>query len=325
MLLESIENVFGKETEAQLDQKNYVLVAQLVQRGLEACEKLSKHFARYKVLYEELVAFNRSKEYEWPTIEWDSFQTKIASLRERLVIALAKSSAELAKIPESQSWPDFFGHAYSVLAEECFVAMEAGKEELFKIVFPAFFQLALQASDKLRQKFIADLRNIHLSGDPLADLMAISGYSMLFSELDTKGFWNFTKQCWDNYFTIYTDENSKQRMIQFLYLIVEPSLQASSGPRSYLRSRWQQMFRRVLRARGVIPQESSWYGRRNAVNHSSLLIRIFSQSEYLLTEPHDVFLALYIFKRSESAAIAKPHDVDYLQRSLEPKSEGDHE
>jgi len=37
----------------------------------------------------------------------------------------------------------------------------------------------------------------------------------------------------------------------------------------------------------------------------------------------DVFLALYVFKRPESAGIEKPHDVDYLQRALSTKADGE--
>jgi hypothetical protein len=75
---------------------------------------------------------------------------------------LAKSSNELANLPEQESWPDFFGHAYTVLGEECFVAMAGGKEDSFQIVFPAFFNLVLRANEKLRLKFLGDTRNLRL-------------------------------------------------------------------------------------------------------------------------------------------------------------------
>lgn len=325
LLLTGIEDIFGKETEARLEAKDYVLVAQLVQRGLEACEKLSSHFGKYKARYDEFVTLNRSKEYTWPVVDWDTLQTKIANLREKLIIALANSSTELVKLPEQPSWPDFFGHAYSVLAEECFKAMDAGNENLFKVVFPAFFQLALQAGEKLRVRFLGDIRNILVSGDPLADLMAISGYAALFSELDAKNFWQLTELCWNNYFSLYSENGKLQQFIKFLCLIVEPTSQTTLSPRSVLRTRWQQMFGRVLRARGVLPKTSAWYGGRIAGRHSSLLIRVFSRSEYLMTQAYDVFLTLYIFKRPESADVEKPSNVEYLQQSLERGTEDEND
>jgi hypothetical protein len=318
-LVGEFEITFGNEAERQLDGKNHVLAAQLIQRGLEACDKLAKHFVKFKALHEEYVALNRSKEYIWPEISWDVFQKGIATLRERLITVLAKSSIELANLPESQSWPDFFGHAYSVLAEECFRAMAAQKEELFQTVFAAFFGLALQGSDKLRRKFIGDLQNIRLSCEPLADLMTLSGYAALFSELDGKNYWALVQQCWNNYLALYADSNSKQQFIQLLCFTVEPNMRIAS--RSVLRTRWQQMFRGVLGARGVFPERAFWDDRLQQANHPSLLIRVFGRSQYLFTKADDVFLALYIFKLPEAAGIEKPHDVDYLERALQPDTD----
>jgi hypothetical protein len=315
-LVEEFEITFGNEAEGQLERKNHVLAAQLVQRGLEACDKLAKHFAKLKVLHEEYVTLNCSKEYTWPEIVWDAFQKKITNLRERLITVLAMSSIELANLPESQASPDFFGHAYSVLAEECFRAMAAQKEELFQTVFHAFFWLALQGRERLRQKFLGDLQNIRLSGEPLADLMELSGYAALFSELDGKNYWALVQQYWNNYLALYTDGSSKKEIIQLLCFTVAPNMRIAS--RSVLRTRWQQMFGGVLRARGVFPERAYWDARRQQANHPSLLIRVFGRSEYLFTSAHDVFLALYIFKLPDATGVEKPHDVDYLERALQP-------
>ena len=159
-ILEEVENTFGNEIRQQLEAQNHLLVAELVQRGLETCQKLSSHFAKFKSWHEDYSLLNRSAEYDWPKIDWDGFEKRIVALRQSLVTALAKSSAELAKLPTVESWPDFFGHAYTVLSEECFTAMAYGNKELFGVVFPAFFQLALEANERLRQKFFRDTRNI---------------------------------------------------------------------------------------------------------------------------------------------------------------------
>ncbi len=322
-LLGEVENTFGKEADAQLAASNFVLVAQLVQRGLEACDKLSNHFTKFKDLHNAYEAFNRSKEYEWPKIDWEGFQKRITALRGHLVRALALSSNELACIPESQPWPDYFGHAYTVLGEESFGAMGSGNEELFQALFPAFFNLVLRANAKLRQKFISDRRNIRLSVDPLVDLMAISGFAAVFSELDNKSFWKLVEQTWNRYLGLYQDSDGRRQLIELLCAAVEPDWRIT--PRSVMRTRWQQMFGRILVTRGIFREETFWDGGRSTVNHPSLLVRVFCRSRYLSTEAHDVFLAVYLFKRPESAGVEKPHDVAYLERALRPKAneEGD--
>jgi hypothetical protein len=287
-LVEEFEVALGTETETQLAANNYVLVAQLVQRGLEACDKLSRQFFKFKKLHEGYAALNRSKEYEFPAIDWDALQGRIAVLHQRLVTTLAKSSHDLAKIPESEIWPDFFGHAYTVLGEECFNAMASGNEELFRVVFPHFFDLVLQANERLRQKFQNDAKRIALCTDPLADLMSVSGFAAVFSELDKKTFWGVVEQCWNSYFALYSDESKKQQFIKLLCFAVEPTLAIT--PRSVMRTRWQQMCGRVLRTRGVISDRAFSHYQRLSSNHPSRLIRVFTHSEYLLTDADDVFL-----------------------------------
>lgn len=319
-LLEEFEVTFGNEADKQLAENNFVLVALLVQRGLEGCDKLSKHFTMYKSWHEEYSALNRSKEYEWPKIDWDALDQRITLLRERLVIALAKSSNELVKIPESQSWPDFFGQAYTVLAEECFTAMASNKENLFQTVFRPFFSLALQANEKLRQKFIDDTQNIGLSIEPFADLMALSGFAAVFSKLDNKNFWEQVVQCWDKYFSLCADDGARQHFIKLLCIAIEPTWRI--GPRTIMRTRWQQMFERALYSRGFVSEAPFWGGYPDDTpKHPSPLVRAVCRSIHIHTDMCDVFLALYAFKRPESAGVEKPPDVEYLERALQSKAD----
>jgi hypothetical protein len=324
-LLNEFEITFGNEVETQLAAKNHVLVAQLVQRGLEASEKLSRSFVKLQKLHEEYATLNRSKEYEWPKIDWNVFQERITALRVRLITALAKSSNELADLPEQESWPDFFGHAYTVLGEECFTAMAAGKEDLFQIVFPTFFNLVLRANEKLRQKFLNDAQNVRLSVDPLLDLMAVSGFAAVFTELDSKSFWTATEKCWNGYLSLYRDNDQRRQIIELLCTITEPNWNMRITPRDIMRTRWQQMFGRVLHARGIFRERTFWDDRRSVVKHPSRLVRVFCRSEYLSTKPDDVFLTMYIFKRPESAGIKKPHEVDYLERALTPEEDDEND
>ena len=320
LLTDEFETTFVNEAEVQLAGKNFVLVAQLVQRGLEGCDKLSKHFADFESWNTEYSALNRSGEYNWPKIDWNSFRQQIASLRDRLIKSLAKSSNELAGIPESESWPDFFGHAYTILAEECFMAMVLAKEDLFQVVFPPFFKLVLRANEKLRQRFIDDIQNIRLSLEPLADLMAVSGFAAFFSQLDAKQYWNLVEQCWNKYFLSFVDDRSRRQIFELLCFCVEPNLRIAS--RSVMRTRWQQIASRFLRSRGLISETAFWEEHpREKTNHPSLLVRFICRSSRAHTDMCDVFLALYVFKRPESAGMKKPHDVDYLERALSTKDD----
>src|ERR1044071_4533201 len=323
-IVAQFELTFRVETDKQFAASNHVLVAQLVQRGLEACEKASAHFRTLKGLHEQFSSLNLSKEYVWPDIGWDAVQQRIAAVREQLVRNLAKSSSALSELPESQTIPDFFGHAYSVLAEECYGAMASGKEDLFQELFSAFFSLAILAKEKLRQKFLRDPQNIRLSMEPVADLMALSGYSAIFSELDSKEFWKPVQQRWENYLILFANDEGRKKLFELLCLALQPDWRIV--PRSVMRTRWQQMTQREFAARGLFPERAFWESHRRhaSVNHASPLIRLCCCSLDLRTDPCDVFMALYVFKRPESASLKKPHDVQYLQEALQPKGEQKH-
>ena len=99
--------------------------------------------------------------------------------------------------------------------------MSSGKEELFQIVFPTFFNLVLRANEKLRQKFLGDAQNIRLSIDPLLDLLAVSGFAAVFAELDGKNFWNVAEKCWNSYLSLYKDNDQRRQIIELLCAITE--------------------------------------------------------------------------------------------------------
>lgn len=296
-LLDEFEITFGAEAEKQL----------------EACAKLSNIFDKFEKLHDEYALLNRSREYAWPKIDWSDFQRRVRALRVRVIEALAKSSSQLADLPE-ESWPDFFGHAYTMLGEECFTSMVTKNEELFQMVFPYFFNLVLQANSKLRQKFLADARNICLCVDPLIDLMAVSGFAAVFSELDNMHYWQLVERSWDKYFVLHKEENQKKQFIDFLCLALAPDWRIT--PRSVMRTRWQQMFGKVIDDRGIFRETTFWDTRRSTVEHTSPLVRVFCRSEHILSKPDDVFLALYIFKRPEAANVQKPQDIKSLERAL---------
>jgi hypothetical protein len=313
---------FGKEADALVGAGNYILAAQLIQRGLEACDKLTKHFGDFRVSHEQYSALNRSKEYEWPSIDWDALQARSNALREGLVTALAKCSTELADLPQGSSWPDYFGHAYSVLADECLAAMESGKEVLFRSVFPAFFGVAWQASGKLRQHLItSNTRNIGISAESLVDLMALSGYGALFSELHSNHCVKLVEQCWNNYFLSIHDSDHRRRIVAFLCAI--SALIQHSGPRQEVRFRWKRMFQGVLFQRGVLPARGSPYESYSqaVLKHPSPLVRASAPALGLVLDAEHVFMAMYLFKRPESSGVEKPYQGEEFESNLQREIE----
>jgi hypothetical protein len=185
-----------------LKEKRTLLAVQLIQTGLEACQKYSAHFEDVRVYTEQLTSLRRIADIPWAAIDWDDVDRRVRAVRTRLVISLGQALPALAALPHAEQWPDYFGLAYSVLSQEAYIFMATGNEALFQKIIPSVFVASLSAPSRVAdqlQDIDATMRFIY-STEPVEDILELSGYALIFSELDGKGFWNTMKGLWNKYF-----------------------------------------------------------------------------------------------------------------------------
>lgn len=320
-LVAEFETAIGEEVEKQLAASNHVVAAQLSIRSLEALNKLSKHLEAFKVRGDQYQQLNRSKEYEWPAIDWSGLQQRLKTVRTNLVLGLSRCVGPLRALPENNTWPDFFGQVYSVLADETLDAMILGDEGLFERLYPPFFHAALVASDKLRQKVSrADNRAIALIGAPLLDLLAISSYAEVFSALDQKRFADIARPCWARYLSAFPDDAARRGTIELLLAVAEPTMWTSA--REMRRMAWERAVEAILRGRNILTERGDFFARANTEpRHPSPLVRAFAENSSLHTGPQFVFFAVYLLARPEAAGLEVPHEVEAFRRSLARQDE----
>ena len=127
----------------------------------------------------------RVEDIPWGTVDWDELLGRVDKVRERLVVAFGQTTPYLASIPRSDRLPDYFGHAYSVLAQECYDALATGNESLFVKIFPPLFDASLAAFDKLRSELAdndSETARIFMM-EPLIDIVTLSGHAIIYTEL----------------------------------------------------------------------------------------------------------------------------------------------
>jgi hypothetical protein len=171
-------------------------------------------------MYEDYVSVDRSKEYTWPTIDWAKLESTASTLRDRLLLSLAICLPELGSGESLDRLPDYFGQAYSFVADACFDAALRGRRDMFMQLFPRFFDAALQASRRLRDKFATDQRRAVLALQPVADLMSISGYSFVLSELNESNITPVVETCWDTYFSSLPSGDARREVITLFCAVV---------------------------------------------------------------------------------------------------------
>ena len=119
-LVLGLESSFTKEADLLKEEKRYIVAAQLIQRGLEACSKFEANFIDVKPTFEGLSNFRKTDDIQWVVPEWKSINARINIIRENLIISFAKSLDSLVEIEPSSNYPDYFGQGFNLVSMECY-------------------------------------------------------------------------------------------------------------------------------------------------------------------------------------------------------------
>ncbi|HUU89226.1 MAG TPA: hypothetical protein VMX17_15940 [Candidatus Glassbacteria bacterium] len=325
-LLISLGKFYVSKSNFLLSKNFLVLAAHHSQRGLEMCSKMRANFADIKVLLEDLEKTRINKELPWPEWNCDKIEAEIDKAHDKLVEIMAKCLPEISIIERRENYPDLFGQAYCTICEECYQAMIMNKFDKFKNLFPILFNSSLTAHEKLKDELTDWYPETAtaISIGPLLDILEISGYVKLFSELSNiPEMWRICCKTWDDYLGMF---KNPKRIIEFLidvYKYHEHSFRLA--PRDIVRTGWRMAFNARLKQMKLIDDEFSpgvsWL-RKETVNHKSALIRILCGGRYGIHEsPAEVFIIIYFLKRPESAGIEFEDKWHIVRRLREEENE----
>jgi hypothetical protein len=302
-LLVELENTYAVEAEDLSGKNRYPFAAQVVQRGLEACQKFHFRVDKFRKWFESFSELRQVPDIPWPTFDAKKAHERIEIVRDRLLIVLANSVTGIVALPASKEIPDFLGQAYVMLADECYKSMANGDERLFSKLFLPFFAVSIAVQERLRVQLRDDeaqTKIVYIT-EPVEDLLAISGYALVYSDLDNKVFGNVVKACWDNYFGTLPDPAG---LVKTLVNIISyrRSLFAIL-PRDLRRTAWAQDLMHRFRQRGLgkdlLGSTRSWGLRDEEPNHPSALIRTLARDSVFFENGSDIFTACYLMERAQ--------------------------
>lgn len=319
-LLNELELSVIAEAEALVAEKRSLFAAQLIDRGLEACNKFVYHFASAQECYEGLAALRKVQDIPWPVINWEDYYGRIKKARARLITALMQTVPDLAKLPKTKRLPDYFGHAYALISDECYRAMSEGDEALFKQLFPTFFMASWEAFNQLKEspQFADPELRIGYAAQPIGDMLDISGYAYIFSELDGKDFRRRVDGVWNAYFDSLQDAGSAASLLSLVTRLQDAPL-SYRFPRDDMREAWRQDLERRLGDRGLLEPLFSGgyqYDEADAEKHPSKLIRELVGGSMLYYDARDVFLSEYVMKRFDAIQLNLPGKVQDFYRVM---------
>jgi hypothetical protein len=138
--------------------------------------------------------------------------------------------------------------------------------------------------------------------EPLIDLLEISGYALLFSELDGKHFWDNCHAKWDANLDAGPERAVLVQQLAGALDAQDNLLLGMLKPRDIERTRRKQQFDQILRSRSITDERWSdpFDERSDPPAHPSPIVRVFAPSDLAgLEDPEDLFTVEYLSKRPD--------------------------
>jgi hypothetical protein len=273
--------------------------AMLLSSQLEYENKVAVHFETFSHVWDKLTEGRKIEGLEWPTFDREYIEKSIETRRVGLIRDFPKQAIALHSLQRPEIIPDFAGQFLHESGEAILEALADGNVDLFTSLFEPYFYGCWLTFEKLRPERSIPAHRVRWAVSqslaPIADVVDLSGYAYLCSELrGEKAYWEAAKSVWDH-FLVGDTEASSARIAQLdaiLSLITDP-MQVPS--RSLLRTHWQMtMERLVTEAVGITDRYAFRYRRDRRVNHSSPLVRVMADSYGGLGDDGiDIFFDLY--------------------------------
>jgi len=327
-ILLSLEEFFVNKSSSLLSKESFILAAHHSQRGLEMCNKIRVHSPSLKKLIEEFEEMAINKDLPWPTWDWNQIRDRIDNSHDKLVENLANCIPSLSLNEHREKFPDLFGQTYNIVCQDCYESMILKKNNKFKNLFPLLFFGSFKAHERL-SKEVKDLQpesRLIISLDPLIDIMELSGYAKIYSELfNIPEIWNVCEETWSKYFD--STDNSENRVKYLVKFYEYRKVLFQISQRDILRSNWQTSLNNKLQEMDLIDDMFSSsrlpWEKNMKTKHKSPLIRALCRGRY---EPHgstaEVFIIIYLLKRPESQGI-KFKDMRDLSKAIEKEQNND--
>ncbi len=149
----------------------------------------------------------------------------------------------------------------------------------------------------------------------MMNMLDLSGYAIVYGELDGTSYWRVVKALWDGYFSQHSDPSAVTSF--FIAVTRYRQNQLAMPSRDLIRTSWKVDLERRLRERGLVEDGLGWDPDREDVGkHESKLIRVLTRSRYMIQDPHDVFLAVYSLERPAFSELELPYKARSLAEEL---------
>jgi len=236
-------------------------------------------------------------------IEWEVLRERIQKLEHTIEVSLATLLIPLLNCPKIEGLPDYFGQALNGSTQACFDSIAFGRDDQFERMFPVLFIAALMAVERAKKELTgySQEASILVSTEPVENLMELSGYAMIYSEIGTNKLWATTKGVWDKYFSGLPDAAGAAKYLGAVLAFRKDHLGLNPGDMQ--RSGWKQYFEHDMRKRGLLEDSFSSGNRGKRTLHASPIVRALLRGGHMFSDLSDVFIVAYLQAQPFGAAV----------------------
>ena len=313
-------DVYKVSAERALAEKRFLLAAITLSRGVEFTHKFLTSWQDLEKFVDEARKRHVLSDLPSPSWDLDATRKQLEASRIELLEALCKCIPGLALMDRPPNWPDVFGRAVHTAGDLCLQSVIDNQAETLQKVFGLYLLGVLTVYEKLRQQLEGYEPRTFLAivTDPIIDLMEVSGYCFLMSELTgNASLWSPVREAWQKYLDA---DGGRQRLEALAAMVGFDQSLFAIRPRALWRTGWKMGIDRKLED---VPQEyedGGWMPDKRP-KHDSPLVRVFAYEAPMgsMYSGAEVFVDLYLSQLAEAQNLdfgGRHHLLDSLQHPV---------
>lgn len=165
--------------------------------GIESLTKITFKINELKNTINSLDKFIKVKdEFKWMKPDFDSILDLLKKEQTKLLLETNANIIEISGLNWTKDYPDVFAHSYLLLTKSIFDALVNDNLELFKTLYPNFVNASFIAMLDNTKNFKHFDNPDNVSFQTIIELMEITGYAYLFSDISKIKYWDFIEDFW---------------------------------------------------------------------------------------------------------------------------------
>lgn len=300
----------------KVDYQDAVICGLILQRQIEIVSRVRTHQNYYSAYIDKLKVYQKILDLKIEPIPPESESDKYDSLLSKSYSQMSDLLIPLFKTKRDDTVPDFFGIFYIQLIDEAYQLLEKNSLERIRPMFAKLILAAMFARQRLSTEYENpndSIAQFKISFDPVLDLMFLSGYAKLFSEMNNNAeLFKFIVEAWQKTLAAMKIEMDPIEWLLKCYQITKSDFRQTKA--FARRFHWERQFNELLREKGFITDDFHYHQRPSSVP-STPFLKVLCDGGH---EPHEdmaeVFLTALLLESIDKENLIEQFGSSFLRR-----------